>query len=59
MRTGRSGNRAVERPGHGGRTGAARRGPTPPVALLAFAGLVFLADAGNGDQFFVSLSGNN
>lgn len=26
---------------------------------MPFGGLVFFADAGNGDQFFVSLSGNN
>lgn len=26
---------------------------------MPFDGLVFFADAGNGDQFFVSLSGNN
>ncbi len=26
---------------------------------MPFNGLVFFADAGNGDQFFVSLSGNN
>jgi cell wall assembly regulator SMI1 len=26
---------------------------------MPFAGLVFFADAGNGDQFFISLSGNN
>ena len=25
---------------------------------MPFSGLVFLADAGNGDQFFLSLSGN-
>ena len=29
------------------------------VLYMPFGGLVFFADAGNGDQFFISLSGNN
>lgn len=36
-----------------------RSDPTFADIYMPFDGLVFFADAGNGDQFFVSLSGNN
>lgn len=36
-----------------------RTAPELVELYMPFAGLVFFADAGNGDQFFVSLSGNN
>ena len=36
-----------------------KRRPSPPLDAMPFGGLAFFADAGNGDQFFVSLGCNN